>query len=299
MFRVLNEHGERLSSRRICAFYVRFYIGCALECASQMALLCGKYLHIHLSLARNMAPPLDNRKASTFWRALFAFTRNNLFALIKFVSINKYFTSTNKKRQPPSPENESNCSFTSLFRHATLSCTTPRAGMGGMTLGNFRAQIIIIVMIMNCIAINTHTLTACLVAIYQMQNANRTSFHANKFSRTLFYAHIFRNETGPGGCGRARNPCETGAARIAFPWCFVLLHTRVYEHAEHNSKKGQTMASVRSKWKNHFSSGDNKLKALSFGVGVEVLHFSTPTACFSRQSWQLWCIEWLLCVFIT
>lgn len=83
-----------------------------------------------------------------------------------------------------------------------------------MTPENFRAQIIIIVMIMNCNAINTHTLSVCWLPFTRCNcncHANRTSFHANKFSRTLFYAHIFRNKMGPWGCGRARNLCETGA----------------------------------------------------------------------------------------
>lgn len=70
----------------ICAFYVRFYMNHVPVVREEAIVVPQIFAGSDTSLS--LATTQTNLSTSD---ALFAFMKNNLFALIKFVSINKYF----------------------------------------------------------------------------------------------------------------------------------------------------------------------------------------------------------------
>lgn len=113
-------------------------------------------------------PQLAGKWKPQLLMLLFALPRNNLFALIKFVSINKYFTS----KQTNGSSQSANCSFwwciwSSFFGCKLWKKLEHKRVEWEMTLENFMHKLLLFVMIMNCYAINTcthtHTWTASLL----------------------------------------------------------------------------------------------------------------------------------------
>lgn len=100
MFEVFNEHGNRDESTEILCILCAFYMD---EKRREPAR--GPIVRKSHCSAANICSFISQYALEMYMYttsdALFAFMKNNLFALIKFVSINKYFTSKQASGSSP------------------------------------------------------------------------------------------------------------------------------------------------------------------------------------------------------